>query len=103
MRRWVPMPASAERDALAAGAAAVRSRRRGLPAAPAVLTVGLLATYTIDPVAPYLHVALADADLVPEIVVGPFDQILPECLDDRGRMARLAPDVLVVAPRWEEM
>jgi predicted enzyme involved in methoxymalonyl-ACP biosynthesis len=97
------MPASAERDPLAAAAAAMRTRRRGLPASPAVLTVGLLASYTIDPIEPYLHVPLAEAGLVPEIVVGPFDQILPECLDDRGRMARLAPDVLVVAPRWEEM
>ncbi|MGW2420900.1 hypothetical protein ACWC0C_16880 [Streptomyces sp. NPDC001709] len=97
------MPATAERDDLAAAAAAVRTRRRGLPAAPAALTVGLLASYTIDPIEPYLYTALADADLVPEIVVGPFNQILPECLDDRGRMTRLAPDVLVVAPRWEEM
>src|SRR5215470_9994674 len=97
------MPATAERDALAGAAAAVRTRRRGLQAAPAVLTVGLLASYTIDPIEPYLHVALVDANLVPEIVVGPFNQIMPECLDDRGRMAGLAPDVLVVAPRWEEM
>ncbi|GLZ31998.1 HAD-superfamily phosphatase, subfamily IIIC:FkbH [Lentzea sp. NBRC 105346] len=97
------MPATAERDALADAAAAVRTRRRGLSGAPADLTVGLLASYTIDPIEPYLHVALVDAGLVPEIVVGPFNQILPECLDDRGRMARLAPDVLVVAPRWEEM
>ncbi|ONI91930.1 hypothetical protein ALI22I_06665 [Saccharothrix sp. ALI-22-I] len=97
------MSATAERDALAAAAAAVRTRRRGLPTAPPALTVGLLASYTIDPIEPYLHVALVDAGLVPEIVVGPFNQILPECLDDHGRMARLAPDVLVVAPRWEEM
>ncbi|MFI6452838.1 hypothetical protein ACIBF6_14910 [Streptosporangium amethystogenes] len=97
------MPATAERDPLAAAAADVRARRRSLPDAAAVLTVGVLASYTIDPLEPYLHVALADAGLVPEIVVGPFNQILPECLDDRGRMARLAPDVLVVAPRWEEM
>ncbi|WP_406432987.1 hypothetical protein OHB00_08830 [Streptomyces sp. NBC_00631] len=97
------MPATAERDDLAAAAAAVRTRRRGLPAAPAVLRTGVLASYTIDPIEPYLHTALADAGLVPEIVFGPFNQILPECLDDDGRMARLDPDVLVVAPRWEEM
>ncbi|MET7289744.1 hypothetical protein [Streptomyces sp. NPDC005573] len=97
------MQTAAERDTPAAAAAAVRTRRRGLPAAPPVLTVGLLATYTIDPVEPYLQVPLADADLVPEIVVGPYNQIMPECLDDRGQTARLDPDVLVVAPRWEEM
>ncbi|GAA2642805.1 hypothetical protein [Streptomyces vastus] len=97
------MPSTAERDAPAAQAAAVRTRRRSLPVAPAALTVGLLASYTIDPIEPYLYVALADADLVPEIVVGPYNQIMPECLDDRGQLARLDPDVLVVAPRWEEM
>lgn len=97
------MPATAERDDLAAAAAAVRTRRRGLTAAPAALRIGVLASYTADPVEPYLHTALADAGLVPEIVFGPFNQILPECLDDHGRMARLAPDALVVAPRWEEM
>ncbi|MFJ9151303.1 hypothetical protein ACIRP7_25350 [Streptomyces sp. NPDC102270] len=96
------MPSAAERDVPAAAAAA-RTRRRSLPAAPVVLTVGLLASYTIDPVEPYLHVALVDAGLAPEIVVGPFNQIMPECLDDRGQMARLDPDVLVVVPRWEEM
>ncbi|WP_290061938.1 hypothetical protein [Amycolatopsis solani] len=97
------MPATAERDALAAAAAAVRARRRTLPAVPAALTVGLLATYTIDPVEPYLRVALADTGLSPGIVVGPFNQILPECLGDQGKLARLAPDALVVAPRWEEL
>jgi predicted enzyme involved in methoxymalonyl-ACP biosynthesis len=97
------MPATAEHDTPAAAAAAVRTRRRSLPTAPPALTVGLLASYTINPIEPYLHVALADAGLVPEIVVGPFDQILPECLDDRGRTAELAPDALVVSPRWEEM
>ncbi|WP_370963805.1 hypothetical protein [Amycolatopsis sp. cg9] len=97
------MPSTAERDAPADAAAAVRARRRTLPAVPPVLTVGLLATYTIDPVEPYLRVALADAGLAPEIVVGPFDQILPECLGDHGKLARLAPDALVVAPRWEEL
>ncbi|HEY6794434.1 MAG TPA: hypothetical protein VI248_07105 [Kineosporiaceae bacterium] len=94
---------AAKTDTVADAAAGVRARRRRLPAAPAVLTIGLLASYTIDPIEPYLHVALVDAGLVPEIVVGPFNQIMPQCLDDRGPMARLAPDVLVVAPRWEEM
>ncbi|RSD07780.1 hypothetical protein [Amycolatopsis eburnea] len=97
------MPPTAERDALADAAAAVRARRRALPAVPPVLTIGVLATYTIDPVEPYLRVALADADLPPEIVVGPFDQILPECLGEHGKLARLTPDALVVAPRWEDL
>lgn len=83
-------------------AAAVRARRRSLPDVPPVLTVGLLASYTIDPVEPYLRVALTDAGLAPELAAGPYNQILPECLGD-GRMARLAPDALVVAPRWEEL
>src|SRR6185503_7224001 len=33
---------------------------------------------------------------------GPFNQIMQECLGD-GEIARLRPDVVVVAPRFEEM
>lgn len=67
------------------------------------LTVGLLASYTIDPVVPYLQLLLSDVDLPAAVTVGPFDQIMPQCLDDHGEMARLRPDVLIVAPRLEDL
>lgn len=68
-----------------------------------VVSVGLLATYTIDPVLPYLGVALHDAGLPVSFRTGPFNQIVQQCLDDTSEMASARPDVLVVAPRFEEL
>ncbi|SFR28069.1 Predicted enzyme involved in methoxymalonyl-ACP biosynthesis [Lentzea waywayandensis] len=67
------------------------------------LTIGLLASYTIDPVVPYLQLLSSDVDLPVAATVGPFGQIMAQCLDDHGEMARLRPDVLVVAPRLEDL
>ncbi|OJF15762.1 hypothetical protein [Couchioplanes caeruleus] len=80
--------------------------RRRWPAVrrePAVLTVAMLASYTVDPIVPYLGVGLHDVGLTAAPTVGPFNQIVQQCLDDDGEVARLAPDVLVVAPRFEEL
>jgi predicted enzyme involved in methoxymalonyl-ACP biosynthesis len=68
-----------------------------------VVSVGLLASYTIDPVLPYLGVALHDAGLPVSFTTGPFNQIVQQCLDDNSVMASTRPDVLVVAPRFEEL
>lgn len=70
---------------------------------PALLRVRLLASYTVDPLVPYLGIGLHDAGLPARLSVGPFNQIMQQCLDDEGDTARLRPDVLVVAPRFEEM
>jgi len=70
---------------------------------PAVLRIGLLASYTIDPLVPYLGIGLHDAGLPATFGVGPFNQITQQCLDDDSDMARLRPDVLVVAPRFDEL
>jgi 3-oxoacyl-[acyl-carrier-protein] synthase-3 len=67
------------------------------------LRIGLLAGYTIDPVVPYLGMALHDAGLPAAFDVGPFGQIVRQCLDDDGVLARTNPDVLIVAPRFEEL
>ncbi|MFI6099356.1 hypothetical protein ACIA8G_27695 [Lentzea sp. NPDC051213] len=68
-----------------------------------VVSVGLLASYTIDPVTPYLGVALHDAGLPVSFSTAPFNQIVQQCLDDTSAMASARPDVLVVAPRFEEL
>ncbi|WP_434446492.1 hypothetical protein [Lentzea sp. E54] len=68
-----------------------------------LVRVGLLASYTIDPVVPYLGVALHDAGLPVSFSTGPFNQIVQQCLDDTSAMAVARPDVLVVAPRFEEL
>lgn len=69
----------------------------------ALLRVALLASYTIDPLAPYLGLALHDAGLPATLSVGPFNQIMQQCLDDHGKVAGLRPDVLIVLPRFEEL
>lgn len=82
--------------------AAVRTRWNQLDARP-LLNIGLLASYTIDPVLPYLGVALHDAGLPAAFTTGPYNQIVQQCLDDSSEMALVKPDVLVVAPRFEEL
>ncbi|MET9225458.1 hypothetical protein [Lentzea sp. NPDC003310] len=68
-----------------------------------VVRVGLLASYTIDPLVPHLGVALHDAGLPVAFDTAPYNQIVRQCLDDTSEMARVKPDVLVVAPRFEEL
>jgi FkbH-like protein len=78
------------------------ARLSGGGSAPAGTTVRLLASYTIDPLVPYLGVRLHDADLPADLSVGPYHQILQQCLDDTSDTGRLRPAVLVVAPRLED-
>jgi GNAT superfamily N-acetyltransferase len=76
-----------------------RSRWQRTRAEPPVLGIRVLASYTVDPLVPYLGVGLLDAGLPPSIRVGRYNQIVQQCVDgfDEG------PDVLVVAPRFEEI
>ncbi|MCW3841248.1 hypothetical protein ONA70_14185 [Micromonospora yasonensis] len=67
-----------------------------------VLRIGLLASYTVDPLVPYLGLALHDAGLPATLTVGPFHQIVQQCLAEDGFPATVRPDVLLVAPRLEE-
>ena len=70
---------------------------------PAELSVSVLASYTADQLVPYLGIALHDVGLPARCHVGPFDQIVRQCLDDDGETATARPDVLVVSPRFEEL
>jgi FkbH-like protein len=67
------------------------------------IKVAILATFTPDPVVPYLGTALEDAGLPAEIMVGPYNQIVQQCLSDDSTAARFAPDVLICWPRLEEL
>lgn len=80
---------------------AVRGRWQELAREPgkALLRVGLLASFTADPVVPYLGVALHDAGLPVAFEVGPYNQVVQQCLGDGFDR----PDVLVVAQRFEEL
>jgi predicted enzyme involved in methoxymalonyl-ACP biosynthesis len=85
--------------------AAVRTRWQdiGRDEVSPVVRVGLLASYTIDPLMPYAGVALHDAGLPVSFTTAPYNQIVRQCLDDTSAMSLARPDVLVVAPRFEEL
>ncbi|MGV9214012.1 hypothetical protein ACTFTM_19325 [Micromonospora sp. RB23] len=74
------------------------TRQRPTPA----LRVALLASYTVDPLVPYLGLGLHDAGLPATLTVGPFQQVVQQCLATDGFLATARPDVLVVAQRLEE-
>jgi FkbH-like protein len=63
------------------------------------VNVKILATFTVDPLVPYLGGALLDAGFTPSIQVGPFDQISQQLLagDDLS-----TGDFVVVWPRLED-
>ncbi|MET8118322.1 hypothetical protein [Micromonospora sp. NPDC005189] len=74
------------------------TRQRPKPA----LRVALLASYTVDPLVPYLGLGLHDAGLPATLTVGLFQQVVQQCLATDGFLADVRPDVLVVAQRLEE-
>lgn len=78
------------------------SRLARADAGTGATTVRLLASYTIDPLVPYLGVRLHDAGVPGALSVGPYHQILQQCLDDTSETGRMRPAVLVVAPRFED-
>jgi hypothetical protein len=82
---------------------AMRGRWRRSRIETPLLRVGILASYTADPLVPYLGVGLLDAGLPARIVVGPYHQIVQQCADPDSTFARERPDVVVVAPRFEEL
>jgi len=75
----------------------VRSRR------PAQMKVAVLATFTANPLEPYLGIALEDAGSPSQILIGPYNQIAQECLSDESQTARFRPNVVIVWPRFEEL
>jgi FkbH-like protein len=75
----------------------VRSNR------PIQTRVAILATFTANPLEPYLGVALEDAGLPSEIFIGPYNQAVQECLSDQSQTSRFGPQVVIVWPRFEEL
>jgi hypothetical protein len=81
----------------------IRSRWRRTCQETAILRVCLLASYPIEPLVPYLGIGLLDAGLRPAVRVGPTGRNLQQCLSlDDAELVRFRPDVVVVAPRFEE-
>ena len=67
------------------------------------LRVVLLSSFTVDPLVPYLGTALAAEGFTARIDVGPYAQIVQQCLDPTGQVASTRPDLVVVWPRLEDL
>ncbi|MGC4853744.1 hypothetical protein ACLQ24_10150 [Micromonospora sp. DT4] len=74
------------------------TRQRPAP----TLRVALLASYTVDPLVPYLGLDLHERGLTATLTVGPFQQVVQQCLATDGFLTEARPDVLLVAQRLEE-
>ncbi|HEV2377419.1 MAG TPA: condensation domain-containing protein [Streptosporangiaceae bacterium] len=96
-------PARPEHQAMAADRLRKRIRWQRSSPRPPGLKVALLATFTADPVVPFLGVALDDAGIAADVWVAPYGQIAQQLLDGGSAMASYRPDVVVVAPRLEEL
>ncbi|WP_406088417.1 hypothetical protein [Kitasatospora purpeofusca] len=97
----MPLPLiDAPADLRALRAAHQAAERTEPPGGP---RVGIMASYTADPLVPYLATALGGAYGRPDVHVAPYNQIVQECLDPDSGSARAGLDVLVVAQRLEEL
>lgn len=72
-------------------------------ARPASLKIAVLASFTAHSLVPYLGLALEEAGLPTEVWLGPFHQIMPQCVYPQSEAAREKPDVWVVFSRLEEL
>ena len=70
---------------------------------PAQLRAAILASFTANPVAPYLGVALEDNGLPAEVWTGPYNQIVQQCLYGESETVRFEPNMLICWARLEEM
>jgi FkbH-like protein len=64
------------------------------------LRIALLSTFTVEPLVPYLGTALLERGIGATIRVGPYNQVVPQCLDEASLVAELQPQVLIV---WMEL
>ncbi|MFI6934724.1 hypothetical protein [Streptomyces sp. NPDC050287] len=98
------MPIAGVPDASGLLARRLAWQRGGQPhASQRPLAIAVLATYTADPLVPYLGTFLEEAGLPVRPWVGPIDQIVQQCVDDSSETAAFRPDLLVVIPRFEEL
>jgi FkbH-like protein len=75
--------------------------RLALP--PGTPKIAILSTFTANPLEALLGSALHDEGVYGHVSVGPYDQILPECLMPGSETDSLRPDMLVVWPRIEDL
>lgn len=65
--------------------------------------VAVLATFTANPLEPYLGLALEQIGLPAQIWLAPYNQVVQQCLDDASETARFQPTLLLCWVRLEEL
>lgn len=70
---------------------------RGARDTDAVLRIGVLRNFTVEPMLPVLSVELASVGITPSIYLGDFDAIAADALDASGGLARFDAHVVIMA------
>lgn len=84
----------------------IRSSRRILASRAADLEVkriGVLGTYTVDFLLPYLVVIGADKGFLLDLDAGPFNQIELQLMDPNSVFVQPDVDLIVIAARFEDL
>lgn len=82
--------------------ARAHGERLAAGAVPAPFRVGLAATFTLDPLVPFLTDALLARGLQPQVALAPYGQVFQACLDPAAAFAAL-PDAIVLLFRLEDL
>ena len=67
------------------------------------LSIGLAASFTVEPVIPYLGASLIDLGFAPEITAAPFGQVHQTCLDPASAFHPATPDCIIMLWRCEDI
>jgi hypothetical protein len=67
------------------------------------LCVGLVGSFTLDTLVPYLGCFLAQRGFAPRFILAPFNQVYQSLLDANGVVRSGKPDVVLVLTRLEDL
>ncbi len=67
------------------------------------LRIAVLATFTAEPIVPFLGTAMHAEGFPARLQVAPYDQIVAQCVDPTSETATFRPDILVVWPRLTDV
>lgn len=83
--------------------AAARKIRQEAPAGLRPIKVGVLATFTVEPIAPYWIVEAAQRGCAVDVHFGPYGQLEMPVLEPNSPFRRFDAEVVVVAARLEDL
>lgn len=67
------------------------------------LRIAILASFTAEPMVPFLGTGLHAEGIPARMMVAPYDQIVAQCVNPASETAAWHPDVIVVWPRLEDL